>query len=117
MTRLYSGEGHGTSQLGSSISGRAADWKHTGMSAATFRSRTCCRSRAHGGWCRARRKRSKKRVAKDTIYVSMCVAFRIARILNQLPSDGISIQKCASGVTISAIEMDRVKGYILMKKG
>ncbi|ORX73130.1 hypothetical protein DL89DRAFT_265266, partial [Linderina pennispora] len=43
--------------------------------------------------------------------------FCVVWILNKLSSDGILIQKCASGVSVSAIESDRVKEYILMKKG
>ncbi|ORX73702.1 hypothetical protein DL89DRAFT_263726 [Linderina pennispora] len=42
--------------------------------------------------------------------------YHISRILNKLSSDGMLIQKCASGVSVSAIESDRVKEYILMKK-
>ncbi|ORX74854.1 hypothetical protein DL89DRAFT_264633 [Linderina pennispora] len=42
--------------------------------------------------------------------------FRVAQILNKLSSDGILIQKYASVVSVSTIESDRVKEYILMKK-
>ncbi|ORX68092.1 hypothetical protein DL89DRAFT_268627 [Linderina pennispora] len=41
--------------------------------------------------------------------------FHVALILNKLSSDSILIQKYASIVSVSAIESDRVKEYILMK--
>ncbi|ORX71824.1 hypothetical protein DL89DRAFT_265534, partial [Linderina pennispora] len=42
--------------------------------------------------------------------------FRVAQIPKRLSSDGILIQKYASAVSVSAIECDRAKEYILMKK-
>ncbi|ORX71801.1 hypothetical protein DL89DRAFT_265519, partial [Linderina pennispora] len=49
------------------------------------------------------------------IYDYVC-NFRVAQIPKRLSSDGILIQKYASAVSVSAIENDRVKEYILMKK-